>query len=319
MARTVASLSALGLWCVAAPLWAQPVGTAESPATAAAQPASASPVRDMVAGRLAFEEGLRRFDRGDFPGAVESFEAAWARAERPSVLFNLAVALQRVGRPVDAVRALETLLSHPESTPAQRESGSRALAEARRLVASLTVTTTAPGAELVLNGRPARWDTSVLLPPGDHVLEARRDTGPPTRLELSLRAGEQRTVQLVVEAPQPPPPLPVVVAPPREVGPLPPRVTGPSTALRWGVTAAAGATAIAWLATGLGALSTHNDFQALNPNDANLNATADRGQALSIAADVCGAVTLGLTGLAVWLWTRPRTAPAPQPATSSGP
>lgn len=272
----------------------------------------------MVAGRLAFEEGLRRFDRGDFPGAVESFEAAWARAERPSVLFNLAVALQRVGRPVDAVRALETLLAHPESTPAQRESGSRALAEARRLVASLTVTTTAAGAELVLNGRPARWDTAVLLPPGDHVLEARRDAGAPTRLELSLRAGEQRTVQLVVEAPQPPPPPPFV-APPRVVGPLPPRVTGPSTGLRWGVTAAAGATAIAWLATGLGALSTHSDFQALGPNDTELRATADRGQTLSVAADVCGVVTLGLTSLAVWLWTRPRSTPSPQPIAPAGP
>lgn len=273
----------------------------------------------MVAGRLAFEEGLRRFDRGDYPGAVESFETAWARAERPSVLFNLAMALQRVGRPVDAVRALETLLAHPESTPAQRESGSRALAEARRLVASLTVTTTAAGAELVLNGRPARWDTAVLLPPGDHVLEARRDAGAPTRLELSLRAGEQRTVQLVVEAPQAPPPPAVVGAPPRVVTLPPPRVTGPSTGLRWGVTAAAGATAIAWLATGLGALSTHSDFQALNPSDANLTATAERGQALSIAANVCGVVTVGLTSLAVWLWTRPRSAPVPQSTAASGP
>jgi len=272
----------------------------------------------MVAGRLAFEEGLRRFDRGDFPGAVESFETAWARAERPSVLFNLAVALQRVGRPVDAVRALETLLAHPESTPAQRESGSRALAEARRLVASLTVTTTAVGAELVLNGRPARWDTAVLLPPGDHVLEARRDNGAPTRLELSLRAGEQRTIQLVVETPAPPPP-PVVVAPPVVIAPAPPRPRGPSPGLRWGVTAAAGATAIAWLATGIGALSTHNDFQALGPNDADLRATADRGQALSITADVCGVVTLGLTSLAVWLWTRPRSAAPPQFTAPSGP
>jgi len=304
MGRRAAGWGAAAAWCVAASASAQP-----------------SPTRDLEGGRAAFAEGVRLYDRGAYLEAVASFERAWTLSERPSVLFNLAMALQRVGRPVDAVLRLETLLAHPESSPAQRDAATRSLAEARRLVSTLTVSSTAPGALLEIDGRRVAWDQPRVLVPGDHILEARRLEGPPTRLGLTLQAGEQRTVQLVMEPTGPVDPNAArnpgttPVLPSTLLRGTPP--TGPTPALRWSVTAAAGLGAIAWLATGLGAAATHRDYRALSAGDPALDATAQQGQTLSVAADVCGIVTLGLTGVAVWLWTRPRT--PGQPVSVSAP
>ncbi len=65
---------------------------ATAPATARAEP------RELSDARQLFTEGVDHARAGQWPLAVAAFEAAYAIAPRPTVLFNLAAAQKRTGK-----------------------------------------------------------------------------------------------------------------------------------------------------------------------------------------------------------------------------
>jgi hypothetical protein len=83
-----------------------------APGAIAAQdgPAAAAPSAEAQAeARRLFDEGRAHADAERWPAAVTSFESSRALLERPSTVFNLASALVRVGRSLDALEALAVL------------------------------------------------------------------------------------------------------------------------------------------------------------------------------------------------------------------
>lgn len=69
---------------------------------AAAAPARADDVTTKEA-QARFEEGLGRVKDGDFEGARVSFAQAYAVLKKPDILWNLALAEQKSGHPVEAI------------------------------------------------------------------------------------------------------------------------------------------------------------------------------------------------------------------------
>lgn len=84
-------------------------------AQAAVQPAAlpgAPSDADFEAARTAFMAGVQSFEAGDLPGAESLFiEALRLVPGRPSVLVNLAAVHHRLGRPAEALAALEQALA----------------------------------------------------------------------------------------------------------------------------------------------------------------------------------------------------------------
>jgi hypothetical protein len=82
------------------------------PSSGALPPAPANPTpQDLTKAKAVFDAGGRAFDQGDFAGAIQAFEQAYALSGRPSVLFSLAQAHRKrfvdLGVPADREAALE--------------------------------------------------------------------------------------------------------------------------------------------------------------------------------------------------------------------
>lgn len=71
-----------------------------------------------------FEEGLARVKGGDFEGARLSFAEAYAVLKKPDILWNLALAEQKSGHPVEAIGHFKQL-QHDARTDADRVNASK--------------------------------------------------------------------------------------------------------------------------------------------------------------------------------------------------
>src|SRR5215469_2914549 len=85
---------------------------------AAAVPARADDVTSKEA-QARFEEGLVRVKDGDFEGARVSFAQAYAVLKKADILWNLALAEQKSGHPVEAIGHFKQL-QHDARTDADR-------------------------------------------------------------------------------------------------------------------------------------------------------------------------------------------------------
>ena len=72
--------------------------------------AASQPARDVAAARALFEEGVAAADAGDFPRAADRFERSYALRPSAVVGYNLASALSRTGRLVEAAGYLRRIL-----------------------------------------------------------------------------------------------------------------------------------------------------------------------------------------------------------------
>src|SRR6185503_7232665 len=87
--------------------------------------------------------GAKAYDKGDFPAAIEAFQEAYSRTQRPGVLFSIAQAYRRqyaLGKNPDDLRAA---IQHYRDYLAKDPQGNRrgdtaaALAELEPLAAQL--------------------------------------------------------------------------------------------------------------------------------------------------------------------------------------
>ena len=75
--------------------------------------------------RARFEEGVRRYDKRDFEGALAEFRAAYDAHPSPAILRNVALSLKALGRNAEAIEALERMLSEGSPAPGVRRGGHR--------------------------------------------------------------------------------------------------------------------------------------------------------------------------------------------------
>jgi len=99
-------------------------------------------------------QGAALFERGDYQGALDKFEQAYAIVPSANILFNLGQTLQALARPVDAIAAYERFLVEATGAPPDaRATAEKAMAELRSKVAALHVRCDLAGAEVSVDGR----------------------------------------------------------------------------------------------------------------------------------------------------------------------
>ncbi|MBV9945896.1 MAG: hypothetical protein JOZ69_03510, partial [Myxococcales bacterium] len=128
--------------------------------------------------QVRFEEGLARVKASNFEGARMSFTQAHAVLRKPPILWNLALAEEKSGHPVEAVSHFR-LFARLAASSEDRAGAEKHIAALAGQVGRLDVDAPA-GAEIVVDGVPAGvapWAQPLDVSPGHHRVEARGRQG----------------------------------------------------------------------------------------------------------------------------------------------
>ncbi|MBK7585958.1 MAG: PEGA domain-containing protein [Myxococcales bacterium] len=152
---------------------------------------------DKAQARKHFDRALELTDEGALREAVVEFRRAYEISPHYSVLYNLGMAYVGLGRPVEAVDALERYLSEggAEIAETRRAQVTADLGRQRARIAEVTVTVKPDGASVLLDGVPLALtplESPVRLGIGRHEISIRKDGFKPIDRSITV-AGEERT------------------------------------------------------------------------------------------------------------------------------
>jgi outer membrane receptor protein involved in Fe transport len=164
----------------------------------ASPPARADDVADEA--DFQFRLAAKRYEAGDFTGALEHFLASNRLVPNKNVVFNIARTYEQLKQPADAYRYYQRALEG-EGDPAMRARLGEAVARIRPLVAVVRVESSPPGATLYLDRKDlgARGQTPLVLalPAGRYTFLAERAAHEPGKVEgVELKLGTETTVRV---------------------------------------------------------------------------------------------------------------------------
>lgn len=169
-------------------------------ARANAQSEPADPSRTEAA-RTLFEEGLALVDQARWPEAADKFRRALELRPSPVITFNLASALAKQGKVIEASELLHTLDKDDTVKDDARAAAEQLRAEVERQIARLTIDVRGDvrAHTVSLDGRSLHVaELGVALPvdPGSHQIVAKRDQLALFTRDVSLAPGATRSVTL---------------------------------------------------------------------------------------------------------------------------
>ena len=165
--------------------------------------------RGFELAKQAFAEGLAHLDAGRPEAAAAAFTRSLEHRRGLPALFNLALALERIGRVKDAAVALRQFLEE-SAEQGSREGVARASELLRQLEAALgrvTLEVSGPAGEVWADGRVIGQGPGVfglVLDPGPHHLGARGLDGADAEARVVLDPGAALEVKLALVAAPPP-------------------------------------------------------------------------------------------------------------------
>ncbi len=162
---------------------------------AVAGAAVAGDLRKEAADR--FDHGLRLFNEGDNPGALLEFKRAYDLSGERSILVNVGLVYAEMGRPVEAVEALDKALAQPAGIPdAQVERGRRVRDEQSSRIGRLLVTTNVPAQVEIDNLVVGRTPMAAPVPvaSGIRLLAVVAPGQVPVHQEVAISGGQQAEV-----------------------------------------------------------------------------------------------------------------------------
>ncbi len=147
------------------------------------------------------QEGVRAFRENRYADAIRYFRAAYRMGGPSSELWNLVRSQERLDDPEGAVSSIEEYLALHDLSPQDRAEAEHELHALRTRPSTLTVTTTPPGATVIVDGKQALGPTplSAELSAGSHTISVRRDGFVETRRSLDARFGRAVIVALDLE------------------------------------------------------------------------------------------------------------------------
>ncbi len=164
-----------------------------------------------------FKTGVERARANDFEAARTSFAAAYAIVPSTDILWNLAVAERRSGRPIEALAHFKAYLAEKNARPDRKPQAEEWIKELESETGRIVIDAPA-GTEVVLDGAVVT-EREVRVVAGVHGVTAKRD-GRSFSVAVDVLGGGSSDVHVVFEEPAPPPPLATVTAAP-PIDPLP--------------------------------------------------------------------------------------------------
>lgn len=160
---------------------------------AAAAPAFA----DATEARFFDELGRAAFARGRYDEALSHFLAAQEAAPSVRTLYNLAVCADAARRPAAAFAWFEEYLAGGDDDATRRADAEQRMARMRRSLALVRVTTSPAHATLYVDRRElGAWGRSprtLVLAPGEHVIEVELEGYEPASVTVTAVVGEERS------------------------------------------------------------------------------------------------------------------------------
>ncbi len=161
--------------------------------------------------RSLFAQGVELMAEEQFATAAAHFERSLELRESPVVHYNLASALVRLERYVEAVEHLQRVLRNEEAPPRAREAAEQLMHEAEPKVGQLTIELTGDptGVSITLDQRAlpsAAVGVAVPVDPGARTVVIRRDDQ--IVAQGVAEVSEGRSAVLALEIPPPPEPEP---------------------------------------------------------------------------------------------------------------
>lgn len=187
-----------------------------SPASAFAQAASdgsgaasAPTDADITEARSLFRTGVEMSAAQRWAEALDAFRRSQAIVPRASTLFNIAIALHRLGRVQETIETVDAYLeaSDPQTDLADREEAARLRLDARQRVAHLVVRVRPAQARIEIDGQPREGEGEVrelLVDPGHHTIVATAEGFAELRSSFEAAPGAhlERLLELEARAPQ---------------------------------------------------------------------------------------------------------------------
>jgi hypothetical protein len=146
-----------------------------------------------------FDRGLRLFNDGDNAGAMLEFKRAYELSGERSILVNVGLVYAEMGRPVDAVAALDQVLQQPSGiSEAQLGQARRVRDELAARIGRLLVTTNVPAQIEIDNLAVGRspMGAPISVSSGIRLLGVVAPGHVPIRQEVSVTGGQQTDVAI---------------------------------------------------------------------------------------------------------------------------
>lgn len=159
---------------------------------------------DSESAREAFAEGIEAAADAQWERARERFAASYELEPKVAALYNLATALRALGRHREARDALDGVLSDPDAREDVRDAARSMRVEEQAQLARLVLSLEPPMVRLRIDGhpRPDRGERPLVLEvdPGSRALDVERDGARPYRWSGRLSPGEERRLDVALQA-----------------------------------------------------------------------------------------------------------------------
>jgi hypothetical protein len=156
--------------------------------------------QDRVQAQVLLGEGATLYEHGDYLGALDRFNSAYAAYPSSKILFNIGQANQLLGRLLDAREAYQKFLDEaPYATREDRTDAQAWLGKLQKSLGQLTIISATAGADISLDGKaigrsPLRGPVWAI--PGRHQVTAIKSGDCPTLEYVEVASGSPTTVEL---------------------------------------------------------------------------------------------------------------------------
>jgi hypothetical protein len=166
---------------------------------------ASSPTPDTEAKATAqalLNEGSRLYGEGDYAGALENFDTAYAAFPSPKLMFNIGQANRDLGRPVEALHAFEKFLANEiNASPETTADARRSLSELREKLGRIRIDCQTADAAVSIDGKSVGMTPlpePVWATPGRHQVTANHAHAAVALENVDVSAGGLYTVTLLL-------------------------------------------------------------------------------------------------------------------------